>query len=202
MKKILSAIMLVALLITMSCAAFAAGDAGLNANESAMLGWIRAEYETAQPGVYVKLPTEFEAAADAYFRIDGIDITEAQFAAAETQLNALKAYLKANLTVKDGVTTLEIKDVSTEVYDGLLAIYEKMAEAIDASIVITNDRYVTGKIVVQSNTVKDAIITVDKGIEVSSGVNMTVVIIASAAVIVALAAVAFVLTKKKEKVNA
>ena len=55
---------------------------------------------------------------------------------------------------------------------------------------------------VQSNTVKDAIITVDKGIEVSSGVNMTVVIIASAAVIVALAAVAFVLTKKKEKVNA
>ena len=193
MKKILSAILVLTLLVTMSFAAFA-GDENLNNNEKAMLEWAKVEYETAQAGVYVKLPESLVAAATNYLMVDGIDITEAQFTEAETHLNALKAYLKENLVVEDGVTTLEIKDVSQEIYDGILAI--------DASIIITNDRYVTGKIVVQSNTVKDAVLVVDEGVETSSGVNVTMVVISCAAVVIVIAAVAFVLTKKKEKVNA
>lgn len=201
MKKILSAILVLTLLVTMSFAAFA-GDENLNNNEKAMLEWAKVEYETAQAGVYVKLPESLVAAATNYLMVDGIDITEAQFTEAETHLNALKAYLKENLVVEDGVTTLEIKDVSQEIYDGILAIYKDFAEAIDASIIITNDRYVTGKIVVQSNTVKDAVLVVDEGVETSFGVNVTMVVISCAAVVIVIAAVAFVLTKKKEKVNA
>ena len=135
MKKMLAAALAVIMSICLLALPMNA-QSGLNENEEKLLEYVEKEFETTQDGVFVKLPADMVAKATAYLSTDGLEISDAQFAAAEVQIIAIQDFIRTNLTVADGATELKLEDVSGDVYDGLLNIYTKLAEALNATVII------------------------------------------------------------------
>ena len=200
MKKMLAAALAVIMSICLLALPMNA-QSGLNENEEKLLEYVEKEFETTQDGVFVKLPADMVAKATAYLSTDGLEISDAQFAAAEVQIIAIQDFIRTNLTVADGATELKLEDVSGDVYDGLLNIYTKLAEALNATVIIDEN---ANRIVAQSNDVPNAVLVILEGNrEVGAGIDMTVVsVLGTVAVLSILAAAYFVTRKGTKNVNA
>jgi len=196
MKKIIAIGLIAVLTVCLSLTAFASG---INTYEQALLDLGKAEYETSEPGVYIKIDESFVAGAETYLSTEGIDITESQYNAVLDQVDVLKNYISENVVVADDAETLSIEDVSKEVYEGLLACFSNIATAMDAKVELVDNLRYSGRVVVQSNTVENAKWIIVEGTvkDTASSVEPIAVVAVVAVVLLAVAAVAIGVSKKK-----
>lgn len=203
MKKIVAIAVVVLMAFTLAMPAFAST---LNAYETQLLAYANAEYETSEAGVYIKLPADYVTKAENFLNM--IDVTEAQFNAAETYINQLKQLIKTDLTVSADATELKLTDVTPAFYNSVLEIFKGLATALDATLTVVDDGTVTdgfetGRVYIQSNSDKSALVYVF-GNSVPSGsaapADYTpLVVTLVAAVVVAVAAVAVFVTRTNKK---
>lgn len=197
MKKVL-AIAMIAVMLFCVCAGAVAAE--ITTNEQKLIDYCNKEYQTKENGVYIKLPSDYAAKATSYLMM--VDITDSQFAAAETQIKALENLIRTELSVSADAQTLKLEEVSDDFYNKTLAIFKELATAIGASVVVSSDfdrtnPNTTGSVVLRSNTDSSALVYIFGQAAPAAGVNVPVVIACSACALAAVVAVAFIVARKR-----
>ena len=131
-----------------------------------------------------------------------VDITDNQFAAAETQIKALENLIRTELSVSADAQTLKLEEVSDDFYNKTLAVFKELATAIDASLVISSDfdrtnPNTTGSVVLRSNSDSSAFVYIFGQPDTSAGANVPVIVACSVLAVAAIIAVAFFAAKKR-----
>lgn len=206
MKKFAMIVMAALLSLALAVPMFADG---LNENEKTLLSYAESEFETAEAGVYIKLPEAYVTKAENFLNM--IDVSDAQMQQAEVAVGQIRNLIRTELHVADGVTTLNLADVTPEFYNQVLDAFRTMATALDATLTVVDDGTITdgvetGTVYVQSNTDPSAIVYVfgtsiapgapaASGNDVSDSVPMIVGL--SCTAVVAVVAAAVWMTKRK-----
>lgn len=202
MNKVLAIVMAAVMVLTLGVTAFAAG---INDEESKLLNYCKEEYQTKEDSVYIKLPADIVTKAETYLNM--VDITTAQFTAAQTQIDALKNLIRTELTVDPSAKTLNLADVSDDFYNKALVIFKDLATALNATVIISedfdrNNPTAGGSVCVQDKADDKNVVYIFGEPDTAAGVNVGAVVCGVSAVVVAIIAVAVVLAKKKASANA
>ena len=206
MKKLLAVAVAVLMSLVLMVPAFAST---LNSYETQLLAYAGAEFETSDAGVYIKLPADYVTKAENFLNM--IDVTEAQFTAAEAYINQMKDLIRTNLKVAADATVLNLSDVTPEFYNNVLEIFKGLATSLDATLTIRDDGtvtdgFTTGTVYIQSNSDPSAVVyifgsSVTPGAAAVSDYTPLVVILVSLAV-VAVVVAAVVITRNNRKAQA
>ncbi len=197
MKKIFAVLTAAALFFCLSVGAFASD---INTYEQKLIDYCNKEYQTKVDGVYIKLPSDYAAKANTYLMM--VDITKAQYTAAETQIKNLENLIRTELSVGADATTLNLEEVSDDFYNKALTIFKDLATAINASVVISSDFDRTnpnaaGSVILRSNADSSALVYIFGSPSPSAGINVPVVISVSAAVIVCIICASVIIAKRR-----